>query len=603
MKLKSIVKDLLWKIKLNLNMTNVFSVIIIGFLIYTVLYPLYIMLSETFIVHPMERFRVGKEIGSFTFFHWIYNFFSEMSMTAFYKPFLNSLIIATAISLLALIIGGVLAFLVVRTNMPFKKMISNAALLPYIMPSWTLALAWMTVFKNPRVGGTPGIFQSLTGYILPNWFSFGILPIIICLSLHYFPFGFMLLGGALNRIDTRLEESAELLGASRVTIIKKIIIPLLTPVIFSTILLTFTRGLGTFGAPHFLGGPVNFYVLSTRLESSLVGQRVGSAYIVAFIMILMGILILYMDQKVIGARKSFVTVSGKGGDSNKIDLGKYKNLIAVLALIFVIASSVIPISILAIDSFMLIPGHYELSNFSLHNWIGEATREFGLATGERGILLNSRFQSAMLNTLQLGFITAIITGIIGILVGHTVVRLRGTKFANFLDQLSFLPYMIPSIAFGSIILALFAVRRGPIPSLYGSFWLLVVACVVKYLPYSTRAGIGAMRQIGPELEESAILFGANWFTRMKRIIFPLQKHSFFSGMLLPFISAMRELSLVVLLVSPGNQVITSITVMYTERGWYPIANGVTTLLILIIIMLVSLSRFLMGTDLSKGLGG
>jgi len=93
LKLKSMFKDLLWKIKLNLNMTNFFSVIIIGFLIYTVLYPLYIMLYETFLVHPMERFRVGKEIGSFTFFHWIYNFFSDMAVTAFYRPFLNSLII------------------------------------------------------------------------------------------------------------------------------------------------------------------------------------------------------------------------------------------------------------------------------------------------------------------------------------------------------------------------------------------------------------------------------------------------------------------------------------------------------------------------------
>lgn len=603
MKLKQLIKNLLWKIKLNLNATNVFSVIIMGFLVYTVLYPLLLMLYETFVVHTMERYQIGKQIGDFTLYHWIYNFFSEMSYPAFYRPFINSLIIASSISLLALLIGGVLAFLVVRTNMPLKNIISNLAIVPYIMPSWTLALAWMTVFKNPRVGGTPGIYQSLTGHVLPNWFSFGMLPIIICLSLHYFPFGFMLIGGALTKIDTRLEEAAELLGASRIVIIRKIIIPLLAPVLFSTVLLTFTRGLGTFGAPHFLGGPVNFYVLSTRLESSVLGQRIGSSYIIAFVMILMGVLILYMDQKVIGARKSFVTVSGKGGDAAKIDLGRFRKIAAVVVIIFIIFSSIIPILILAIDSFMLIPGHYELSNISLHNWIGEATREFGLGTGEPGILLNKRFHAALINTFELGFVTAVITGIIGILIGHSVVRMRGTKFANFLDQLAFLPYMIPSIAFGSIILGLFAVRRGPIPSLYGSFWLLAVACIVKYLPYSSRAGIGAMRQIGSELEESAILFGANWFSRMRRIIFPLQKNSFFSGMLLPFISAMRELSLVVLLVSPGNQVVTSITVMYTERGWYPIANGVTTLLIIMIIILVSLSRFFMGTDLSKGLGG
>ena len=124
---------------------------------------------------------------------------------------------------------------------------------------------------------------------------------------------------------------------------------------------------------------------------------------------------------------------------------------------------------------------------------------------------------------------------------------------------------------------MFAVPRGPIPSLYGTFWLLVIACTVSYLPYAVKAGISAMMQVGPELEEAAIMAGASWWTRMRRVLFPVQKSTYFSGMLLPFISVTRELSLLILLVTPATQLATTITLRYTDRGWYPYTNGMVLL--------------------------
>ncbi|HKM43504.1 MAG TPA: ABC transporter permease subunit [Limnochordia bacterium] len=119
---------------------------------------------------------------------------------------------------------------------------------------------------DPRIGGSMGLFQYLTGISPPNWFSYGMLPIIITLSLHYFPFGFMLIANALRNIDSQLEESAQLLGATRWQTLRRVVFPIVTPVVFSTFLLTFSRGLGTFGTPSFLGGPVRTYVLSTMLR-------------------------------------------------------------------------------------------------------------------------------------------------------------------------------------------------------------------------------------------------------------------------------------------------------------------------------------------------
>lgn len=592
------------KVRRNATPQTILSFLFICALVYLVLLPLFIMIKETFIVHPMERFQIpGSLPGDFTLSHWKRTFIESSSYSFFYKPLLNTLIISTSLAVLSLIVGGGLAWLVVRTDLPGKKFVSNFAMVPYIMPSWAMSLAWITLFKNQRIGGSMGLFQYLTGISPPNWISYGMLPIILTLSMHYFPFGFMLIANALRNIDSQLEESAMLLGASRWQTLRKVVFPIVTPVVFSTFLLTFSRGLGTFGTPAFLGGPVRTYVLSTMLHANLVGQRPGLGYLVAFIMILMGVLILYMDHKLLGARKSFVTISGKSGKSELTKLGKMRWPLTVLVVTFLLCVTVVPFAVLSIDSLMLIPGNYSLKNFSLQYWIGPASQSIGLGTGEPGILRNPAILKALGNSLKLGFITSIICGVAGMLIGYTVVRTRGTFFSKLLDQLAFLPYLMPSIAFGSIFLALFAVRRGPIPSLYGTFTLLVIAASVKYLPFASRAGISAMMQIGPELEEAATMVGAPWRKRISKIILPLQKGAFFSGLLLPFISAMRELSLVVLLVTPGTQVATAITLRYTDRGWYPYTNAVMVLIVLAVLITTALSRKILGTDLAKGIGG
>jgi len=595
----------LWhRFRLGLTPQRVFAVVFLVILAYVVLLPVLVMIRETFIVHPLERFQIpGALPGEFTFAHWIRSFFSENSDAYFYRPLLNTLIVASSLSIMALVIGGGLAWLVVRTDLPWKGFVSNAAIIPYVMPSWTLALAWLSLFKNPRIGGQMGIFQYLTGIAPPDWFSYGLFPISVTLALHYFPFGFLLIGGALRNIDAQLEESAELLGASRGTILRRIVFPLVLPAIFSTFLLTFSRGLGTFGTPAFLGGPVREFVLSTSLYGNLIGQRPGIGYLMAFVMILIGMLILYMDHRVIGARRSFVTVSGKGARPGLVNLGRWRKPIAVLVVVFIAAVTVVPIVALAVDTVMLRPGTYAASNFSLHYWIGEASLDIGLGTGEPGILRNGQLLRALGNTMKLAVVVALICGALGMLIGYTVVKLRGTTISRTLDRLSFLPYLVPSIALGSIFLAMFAVPRGPIPALYGTFAILVVACTVSYLPYATRSGISAMMQVGPELEEAAIMAGASWWTRVRRILLPIQKSTYFSGMLLPFISVTRELSLLILLVTPSTQLATTITLRYTDRGWYPYTNGMVLMLVILVIATTVISRRLLKTDLAKGLGG
>ena len=591
-----------WRIYLTPE--RILSICFIGLLAYLVVIPLLMMIHETFIVHPLERFQIpGSKVNDFTLAHWYRFFVSDSAYTFFYRPLLNTLIISFGLSILALLIGGGLAWLVVRTDLPLKATISNWAVVPYILPSMTLALAWISLFKNDRIGGERGIFFALTGFATPDWFAYGLFHITITLALHYFPFAFLLIGGALRNIDAQLEESASLVGASRLAIIRRITIPLILPSIMAAFLLSFARGLGTFGTPAFLGGPVREFVLSTSLYGNLIGQRTGLGYLAALVMILIGMLVLYMDHKMVGARRSFVTVSGKGSRLSLIQLGRWRWVITSLVVLFLFSVIAVPLVALAIDTVMLIPGIYALDNLTLHYWIGEASYSIGLGTGEAGILQNSQILLALKNTFTLAFVVALVTGLMGVLVGYAIVKRRGTFIAKTLDQMSFLPYLIPSIALGATLLAMFAVPRGPIPSLHGSFLLLVIVCSVSALPYAVKAGISAMRQIGDEIEEAALMVGASWWLRMRKIIVPIQKSTYFAGMLLPFISVTRELSLVILLVTPTNQLATTISLLFTDRGWYPYTNGIVFLLTIVVVGCTVLSRRVMGTSLAKGLGG
>ena len=583
---------------------RVLSVCFIVLLAYLVVVPLFMMVQETFIVHPLERFQIpGSKVNDFTLAHWYRFFVSESAYTFFYRPLVNTLIISFGLSFLALLIGGALAWVVVRTDMPLKETISNWAVVPYILPSWTLALAWISLFKNDRIGGEKGIVSALTGFEPPDWFAYGLFPITITLALHYFPFAFLLIGGALRNIDAQLEESASLVGAGRLAIIRRITIPLIVPSIMAAFLLSFARGLGTFGTPAFLGGPVREFVLSTSLYGNLIGQRPGLGYLAALVMIVIGMLVLYMDHRMVGARKSFVTVAGKGARLGLIELGRWRWALAGFILFFLFSVIVVPLVALAIDTVMLIPGVYSWENLTLHYWIGEASYSIGLGTGEAGIFKNPQILSALKNTFSLAFVVAVVTCLMGILVGYAIVKRRGTFISKCLDQISFLPYLIPSIALGATLLAMFAVPRGPIPSLHGSFLLLVIVCSISALPYAVKAGISAMRQIGGELEEAALMAGAGWWTRMRRIIVPIQKSTYFAGMLLPFISVTRELSLVILLVTPTTQLATTISLLFTDRGWYPYTNGIVFILTVVVVGCTVLSRRVMGTSLAKGLGG
>ncbi len=241
-----------------------------------------------------------------------------------YAPLRHSMTVAIGSTLLALLIGGTLAWLVIRTDMPGRKLINQLAVIPYIMPSWTLAQAWVVFFKNRLSGGTPGVFEYLLGHAPPDWLSYGPVPIIICSALHYYTFFFLFVSAALMSVDSSLEEAGDLMGASRWRILRKITFPLVVPAILSGVIMTFSKVLGTFGGPNILGTPVKYYVMATMLRGSLgIGDK-ADAFILAIVLILFAVLTISLNQRMVGTRKSYETIGGRGFMAQLSKLGNMK---------------------------------------------------------------------------------------------------------------------------------------------------------------------------------------------------------------------------------------------------------------------------------------
>lgn len=581
---------------------NIILVIFALLLIVLTLYPLCELLRHTFVIHATDAtIFPGTRKGDLSLRSWKKLLFTEAnkySLINFYKPMLNSIVLATLSALFALIFGGTVAWFVTRTNMKAKKFISSAFIFPYIMPSWTLALFWLNMFKNPNVGtGSSGFIHSLTGWCAPEWFVYGLFPLVVVSGLHYAPFAYIFIGGILRNMDANLEEAATILKASRRKILLRITLPIVKPAILSTFLLVFASVMGSYAVPIYLGSPVNFYVLTTKMKT-LQTTALGQAYIIALFMVVLGALIMLFNNVFIGNRKSYTTVTGKSSQISLVNLKAGKYIVSGILCLILFFVCIMPLISFGLESIIIKAGDYSASNMTLNYWIGDAG-SVSTTIGNSGILKDPAIWSAMGNSLKLSIICALIAGSCGVIIGYAVVRRKGTKLSNWVSGLSFFPYLVPAMAFSAIYLAI----STNFPFLTNSFLILVLVGSVKYLPFATKAGTNSMLQLSPEIEEAAVIYGVPWLKRMTRIIIPIQKTSIISGFLLPFVSCMRELSLFVMLVSSKTQTLTTMLMTYNEKGASQYGNAINLLIILIVLFVNFTVNKVTGASIDKGVGG
>lgn len=589
------------------NPYNIMVWLTVILLVYLIVVPLVGMAKTTFIVGRSDVSAAKQKEGDFTWYYWNRLFLSKVASKLLYKPFLNSLIVSICGSFLAIVIGSLLAWVMVRSNLPHKKFFSTALLVPYMIPSWSLSKAWLSVFKNSKIGGATGFLEYL-GIHTPDWIAYGPFAIIMVFAIHYYAYAYLLVATALRSVNSELEEMGQIAGAPKKMILRKITIPLVLPAVLSAVILTFTKCMGTFGVPSYLGSPVKFYTISTTLFNSITSGQKGVGYSVAIILILFASINVLINQKIIGKRKSYTTIGGKGGRSNEIDLGKWRKPLFWIIIVFLALFVVFPVVVMSYETFMFRPGDFSFSNFTLQHWIGNP--DLRVNSGEPGIFKNKQFYLFMKNTLVLTFLTAVVGTVWGQIIGYINARGRALRSGRLVEQLVFIPYLIPSIAFGAMYLAmfikaktivLFGLKITLIPSLYGTFAILVLVSVVKHLPFASRAGTSNMMQISYELEEAAQIAGAGFFKRFTKIVFPLSKGGFWSGFMLIFISIIKELDLLALLITPNYQTLPFMAFAFSSETLEQLSNCITIVLFVIVFLIYYLANKFTDADISKGI--
>ena len=565
---------------------------------YLIIVPIVSLMVDAGRVQFGDERRIGTEPGAFTLYYLNRTLFSPVANSLFWTPLFNTLSVAFGAIVISLAIGGPLAWLVSRTDMLGRRWFATALIVPFMLPAWTFALAWTTLFKNRSIGGQLGWFEAM-GVSPPDWLAYGQVPITIILALNYIPFFILLFGNALRRFDSQLEDSARMLGASNTTVAFKIIGPMMLPALMSAIILAFAKCIGEFGVPYVLGLPVNYDLLATGLYRSISSRQTGVGAVLAMAIMMIGIIALLVDARVVRESRKFVTVGAKGAMARRSALGAWRLPATGFAAFIFIVSVGLPILTLTLSTVVRVPADFHFSNFTLDYWIGTDLEFVAL---RNGILLSSQMWAAAWNTLWIVGSASLCSGLLGLLVGYVVVRTPIWPLATFLRNVTFFPYMVPGIAFAAAYLSLFAVQRGPIPALYGTAAILMLALIADQMPYASRAGISAMMQLGKDPEEAAQVAGAGWFRRMLQIVIPIQKGALVTGILLPFISGIKGLSLFVILAVPATDVLTTFSMRLIDYNYTQAANAVVLIIAAIAYFGTVLAQKLTRTNLADGLG-
>lgn len=565
--------------------------------------PIVAIVEDTFKIHPgtIDAHLTGQSAG-YTVVNYIDLFTSPMAKTNLWTPLLNTVWLAVGTCVVAILFGGVFAFLITRTNLAWRKYLSSIFIFPYIMPQWTLAVVWQNMFNSNAVTGTSnGLLSATLGINMPIWWCKGLFPSLVVLGLHYAPFAYILIGGIFRNMDANLEEAATILDTPKWKIMCRITLPMVKPAILSTILLVFGSAMGSYPVPHYLG----LTTLATKYVS-MNSKYTGEASILAIIMMIFGVAIMLLNQLSLQSRKGYTTVTGKSGQISKINLGRVgKYVIALVLVVVTFFTSIFPIVSFAFETFLPNPGDYSFlytgdpDNLTTKWWTtDENVTENGMY-GQKGILHNETIWNAFKGTIWVSVCCALLAGTLGTLIGYAVSKNRRSKWANYVNSVAFLPYLMPSIAVGVAFFILFSSER---INLFNTYTILIIVGTIKYIPFASRSSLNSMLQLSGEIEEAAIIQNIPWVKRMTRIIIPIQKSSIISGYLLPFMTCLRELSLFMLLCVQGFILSTTLD-YFDEMGLYAFSSGINLILIITILVCNTLVNKVTGASLDKGIGG
>ncbi|WP_046494908.1 ABC transporter permease [Streptomyces odonnellii] len=535
------------------------AVVIVGYL---ALVPLGYLIHDTF----LNSTGTGVSFGAFS------RAYGGNSQAG--SMMLNSLGFALGSAALALVLGTVLAYIQVRTDTPFKGLFFAASLVPLIVPGILYATSW--IFLGDPSSGVINtlIFQPLFGTAPVNIFS--VWGMIWVQGLHLAPVTFLLMVAAFRAMDPSLEESAAMSGARRLTVLRRITVPLLRPAMISASLLMFVQSLESFEVPGLLGLQNGIYVFTSRIYFVLRAYPIdygaaGALAIGLLVIAAAGVLLSGWLQR---SSRNFQTVTGKAFRPRPVDLGRARPWVGAGVIVYFLVTVVLPVAVLVYASLLkyyAAPSRKTLSSMSLENY--------------SEVLHMPLAFTALKNSLIVGIGAATAVMLLTSIVSWVVLRTRAPG-RRVLDLLAFTPIVIPGLVLG---LALsFVYLRMPLP-IYGTLLILLVSYCTRYLPYGMRYSSAAMAQMSPELEESAAVSGASWFQTFRRVLLPLMSSGILAGWVYILVVSFRELSSTILLYSPGKEVLSVLIWEQFENGQFTTLAALGVCMVLILVLLVSIA--------------
>jgi iron(III) transport system permease protein len=494
------------------------------------------------------------------------------------RLFFTSLKFAIGTSTFSFIVGTGLAWMNERTNTPFKNLFYALSIIPLIIPGILFTVAWI-LLASPKIG--------IINLVLRTWFGvedapfdvYSLWGMIWVDGLHYSPMAFLLMSAAFRSMDPSLEESAMMSGANVFQVAWRITLRLSWPAIFATILILFVRAIESFEVPALLGLPVGIQVFTSSIYQAVhrYPSQVGLASAYAVTLLAITTVGVFFVSRLSSQGSKYATMTGKGFRPRQIDLGRWRYFTAAIFIAYFLLIVVLPFLVLLWSSFQKfysVPSWHALQNLTIEPY--------------RFILTYPNLTRSVWNSLLLAFGSATVIMLVTSVICWIVVK---TKLPGrwLLDNIASLPMVFPGLVLG---LAIMIFYLNVDVGIYGTIWIMFIAYITRFMPYGLRYNTTSMLQIHKELEESAAMSGASWFTTFRRIILPLLKPGLVAGWIYIMIVSIRELASSILLYSPGTEVVSIVIWELWENGQYVELSALGVLFILALFFLVMVAQWL-----------
>lgn len=489
-----------------------------------------------------------------------------------YQALKNSLIIAAMTTVGSTIVGTFFAWLVTRTDLPYKGFMKAMFLVPFMLPSFIGALAWKMLL-SPNAGFINRFFIDNFGFDGPIFNIYSYFGISLVEVMYLFPFVFIQVCGALERMDPTLEESARISGAGLFTITRKITIPLVLPSIFSGALLIMLYSMAHFGTVAVLGIENGIYNIPTLIYERI-HQSAGSfdairtGTVLATVLIISAAFIIWLQGKVLG-KGHYQIIGGKSFRPMELKLRALRVPLLLFCIAYIAFTIVLPTVVIFLVGGLKTYGlPFTMENLSLANY------EFILFEYEVT-------KDAIWNSITLGLSAAVITMFAGVMISYVIVKMR-VRGKRILEFLGMLPFSVPGSVIALGVILAWSGQFGI--NLYNTVWIILVAYIARYMAFSLKANSAALEQVHDSLVEASRACGATMWQSLKDIVLPLVRPGMLAAFFLIFLPSLRELTVSIMLYAPTTRTIGVAIYTLNEDGETVVSAALAGIALIIIIV-------------------